>query len=382
MGTADVLEKLHFNQGKSSVLVEFVGTFLLVLTVSLASWNEPEMAPLAAGFMLMALVFAFGYISGGHFNPAVTLAAYFCERDDGIPNFPWYNAIMYAVAQLAGSAAAGVYLLFILGFNFPTPNTPNNPLAVFRGFIAESVYTFVLASVVMHVAMSSQRHNEFYGFAIGMAVMSAALCVGGVSGGAFNPAVATGLIVVNCVVGQNCHAMIHLWMYWAAEIVGAIVATILFNSVTVALADSKLKSPRKMEDSQPMATKQPRLPAGNNSAELDNGDGTIERPLDGSVNGARGLNSNSSTNIAKPQAAANPIVMRPMPTAAHPNPQPVERPPVAAMEPKTIRTPPASPRPSENSGHASPPAQAPLAASPSAKMPSDVDPLDPDDDAK
>lgn len=234
-----LLETLHFNQAKSAVLVEFVGTFLLVLTVTLASANSGELTPLAAGFMLMAIIFAFGYISGGHFNPAVTFAAYLCDRTPDLPPFPWYNALMYMIAQLAGSGAAGVYMLFIVGFDFPTPQTAIDPMSIFRGFIAESVYTFVLASVVLHVALSSQRHNEFYGFAIGMAVMSGALCVGTLTGAAFNPAVASGLIVVKCVVGQRCTPMANLWMYWASEATGALVATILFNSVQAAMLEEK-----------------------------------------------------------------------------------------------------------------------------------------------
>jgi len=233
------LLKVHFNQAKSAVLVECVGTFLLVLTVSLASHNSGEMTPMAAGFMLMALIFAFGYISGGHFNPAVTLAAYLCERTPDLPEFPWYNALLYMIAQLIGAAGAGVYMLIIVGLDFPVPQTNIDGMSIFRGFIAESVYTFVLATVVLHVALSSQRHNEFYGFAIGMAVMSGALCVGVLTGAAFNPAVATGLIVIKCLVGQRCYPMGNLWLYWAAEFTGSIVATVLFNSVQHAMNEEK-----------------------------------------------------------------------------------------------------------------------------------------------
>lgn len=234
-------KKYHLNSAKSALVVEFVGTFLFVLTIPLSIISSGEVAPLSIGFMLMAMIFCFGYISGGHFNPAVTFAVVLCKPADE----PWNlgKRLAYWVAQIGGACCAALYCFMIHGTDFPTPDTANDPIKIARGFIAESVYTFVLASVVLHVACSRQKDNNFYGFAIGMAVLSAALCVGGVSGGAFNPAVATGLITIRCLTGY-CVPMYHLWMYWAAELLGALVAAIIYTAVSDAMNEAdKAKRP-------------------------------------------------------------------------------------------------------------------------------------------
>ncbi len=233
-------KKYHLGKDASAIVVEFVGTFLFILTIPLSVSGSGDVAPLAIGFMLMAMIFCFGYISGGHFNPAVTLAV-MLARPKG-EDMKLKTRAFYIVAQLAGGFAAAFYCFIILGPSFPVPDTANDMIKVGKAFFAESVYTFVLASVVLHVACSSQKDNNFYGFAIGMAVLSAALCVGGVSGGAFNPAVATGLIVFRCLTGY-CVPMYHLWVYWVAECLGALVAAILYNLVTDAFeAERALKA--------------------------------------------------------------------------------------------------------------------------------------------
>ena len=219
-----VFEKLHFSNFKSAVIVEFVGTFLFVLTIGLSSNANGEVAPLAIGFMLMVMIFCFGYISGGHFNPSVTLAVFLSVAD-----FKKHKLILYVIAQIAGSCAAGLYYTMIQGpgsLVYPVPQALTFT-AMLRTFLAESTYTFMLASVVLHVACSKQKNNNFYGFAIGMTVLAGALCVGSISGAAFNPAVATGLIFVRCLTLQ-CLGMATLWLYWLSHIVGSVVASIFF----------------------------------------------------------------------------------------------------------------------------------------------------------
>lgn len=220
-----IFARLHFNEYMSSVIVEFVGSFLFILTIPLASMNNAEVAALAIGFMLMAMVFSFGYISGGHFNPAVSLAVAICT------DFPIHKFMLYVIAQCGGGVVASIYCVMIHGPEFPVPEPGLDIVEMIRAFLAESVYTFVLASAVLHVACSKQKNNNFYGFAIGMAVLSAALCVGGVSGGAFNPAVATGLIVVRCLT-TYCVPLANLWLFWAAETVGAVVASLFFLALS------------------------------------------------------------------------------------------------------------------------------------------------------
>lgn len=90
------------------------------------------------------------------------------------------------------------------------------------------VYTFALTSVVLHVCYSRQQRNEFYGFAIGFMLMAAGFAVGGFTGGAFNPAVATGTQLVACI-GKNCAPLIFFWIYWIAPMGGAFIASIIYQ---------------------------------------------------------------------------------------------------------------------------------------------------------
>eukprot|EP00331_Platyophrya_macrostoma_P030571 CAMPEP_0176456272 /NCGR_PEP_ID=MMETSP0127-20121128/31182_1 /TAXON_ID=938130 /ORGANISM="Platyophrya macrostoma, Strain WH" /LENGTH=239 /DNA_ID=CAMNT_0017846185 /DNA_START=7 /DNA_END=726 /DNA_ORIENTATION=+ len=220
-----VFKKLHFNQNKSAVVVEFIGTFLFVLTIPLSLISNEEVAPLAIGMMLCSMIFTFGYISGGHFNPMVSFSVFLCSKE-----FTKVKLIVYVIAQMAGAVAAVFYCVLINGTDFPTPNPGLDFWNMFRAFMAESVYTFVLSSVVLHVACSKQKNNNFYGFAIGFAVLSGSLTVYSISGAAFNPAVATALIVVRCLT-LYCEAMASLWVYWGSEIVGSIMAAVMYLAV-------------------------------------------------------------------------------------------------------------------------------------------------------
>ncbi|KAH9600592.1 Major intrinsic protein [Trypanosoma melophagium] len=223
------LRSCYFNAFFSAVIVEFIGTFLLVLTVPLSTMNNAEMSPFSVGFMLMSLVFSFGYMSGGHMNPMVSFAVFLSSA-----NFGKSRLLFYFIAQMLGGVAAAFYCVLIHGNEFPVPNMGLDFLQMLRGFLAESIFTFVLTSVVLHVAISKQRDNNFYGFAIGTAVLVGGLTCGSISGGAFNPAVATSLIVVRCFVSfsdTGCTPMASLWVYWASEAVGSIAGTILYLAV-------------------------------------------------------------------------------------------------------------------------------------------------------
>ena len=185
------------------------------------------MAPLAIGFMLGTLVFAFGYISGGHFNPAVTFGIMLIRGIDK------YKGLMYIACQVMG----GFGVLFALALtedaiNFPAPepnpNGADHGKYAIKAFLAEFIFTFILVSVVLNVACSRQKENNFYGIAIGFTVTSAAYSVGGISGGGFNPAVATGLQLVKCFFG-NCDGFTWFWMYWLAPMCGGAVAALFFK---------------------------------------------------------------------------------------------------------------------------------------------------------
>ncbi|KAH9578978.1 Major intrinsic protein [Trypanosoma melophagium] len=218
-------------------ICEGIGTFIFVMTISMAEVNcgiisingkdrTRNLAPVAEGFMLCVLVFTFGYISGGHFNPAVTFAVMLIRA------IRMEEAVAYWIAQVIGGILGAVVGIIINGFprHLPAPQVHKNmPGYVFTGFIAEALFTGFLVTVVLHVAYSKQRNHHYYGLTIGMCLLAAGYSVGGVSGGAFNPAVATGLQLTKCIAAGYCIPLMHLWLYWAAPAAGALGASLLFK---------------------------------------------------------------------------------------------------------------------------------------------------------
>lgn len=205
-------------------LVEFIGTFFLVFTIGMTviAPGAGAMAPLAIGSILAVMIFAGGHISGGHFNPAVTLGVWLrgkCPATDVVPYFGAQFAgglvASYAVKALktglvAKAAALGGAM------------TPE----VGPALLAEFLFTFALVWVVLHTATAKGTSgNSFYGFSIGFTVLAGAYAVGGVSGGAFNPAVALGLCLMGIVSWGS------LWIYLAACSAGGLVAAFAFRTV-------------------------------------------------------------------------------------------------------------------------------------------------------
>ena len=197
-------------------LVEFIGTFFLVLTIGFAGAAAGDMAPLAIGAILMVMIFAGGHVSGGHFNPAVTLAV--CLRG----KCPHTDVVPYWVAQVAGAAAAAGVVLFMNGMPQGAPKDPD----VVKSLIAEFLYTFALCYVVLNVATAKgTAGNSFYGLAIGFTVLAGAYSVGAISGGAFNPAVAVGITIMKLVVPAK------IWIYFVANLAGGTAAAFAFKAV-------------------------------------------------------------------------------------------------------------------------------------------------------
>lgn len=211
-----------WSESTSQLVGEFLGTFLFVLTITLATIGIGSLAPLAIGFMLMAMVFTFGYITGGHFNPAITWATVVT----GHTSFSKF--VSYAIVQVLAAIFATLYGSIMVGLSIPVPTTDTSIISLWQGILTELVYTFALACVVLHVGYSRQKTNSFYGFAIGMTVMAGAFSVGGFTGGAFNPAVATGIQLVACF-GGNCKPLIFTWMYWVAPMGGAFLGGFVYN---------------------------------------------------------------------------------------------------------------------------------------------------------
>ncbi|MGH2552308.1 MAG: MIP/aquaporin family protein, partial [Chitinophagaceae bacterium] len=167
---------------------EFIGTFFLVITIGLTvNGGAGVMAPLAIGSALMIMVYAGGHISGGHYNPAVTLAILIRGRISGA------DAIAYIITQILGALVAAFAVKYLMGDAKMPTEAMSNP-DVIKALIAELLGTFALCYVVLNVATAkANAGNSYYGLAIGFTVIVMAFSLGSFSGGAFNPAVAAGL---------------------------------------------------------------------------------------------------------------------------------------------------------------------------------------------
>ena len=168
------------------MVVEFLGTFFLVVTVGASVRNGAALAPLAIGAVLMVMVYAGGHISGGHYNPAVTLAVLVRGRIGA------REAVGYWMVQLAGGVVAALAVRATVSASASHVVTPAQH-ALWIALFVEFLFTFALSYVMLNVATSKDHpDNSFYGLAIGATVTVGAVAVGGISGGAFNPAVVVG----------------------------------------------------------------------------------------------------------------------------------------------------------------------------------------------
>ncbi|TFE74023.1 porin [Candidatus Methylacidiphilum fumarolicum] len=197
-------------------IVEFIGTFFLVLTIGCTVLVSGGIPPLAIGSALMVMIFSGGHISGGHFNPAVTLGVWLrgrCHSKDVLP---------YMFSQFLGALAAAQLVRL---FRKP-PSTPMS-IDLLPAFAAEFLFSFALVFVVLNVATAKgTAGNSFYGLAIGMTVMVGAFAVGDISGGVFNPAVALSICSLGLVAIKN------LWLYLIADFLGGFVAAQTFKIVS------------------------------------------------------------------------------------------------------------------------------------------------------
>ncbi|HZE40878.1 MAG TPA: aquaporin [Stackebrandtia sp.] len=197
-------------------VTELIGTFFLVLTVGATVLANADLAPLAIGVVLMAMVYAGGHVSGAHYNPAVTLAVLIRRR------ISLTDAAGYVVAQLVGAALAALTAGWLVNAS-PAKELTLSGRGLGAALLAEALFTFALAYVVLNVATSrSHPDNSFYGLAIGLTVAAGAVAVGGISGGAFNPAVALGGSVMGLISWSS------VWVHLVAEIAGAAVAAGVF----------------------------------------------------------------------------------------------------------------------------------------------------------
>jgi aquaporin Z len=198
------------------LVVEAIGTFFLVLTVGMVVIDPGAgaMGPIAIGAVLMVMVYAGGHISGAHYNPAVTLAVFIRGKATGS------DVVGYWVAQIIGAALAA----FIVNAFKAKALVTIAPVPMMPALLAEFLFTFALAYVVLNVATTrGTEGNSYYGLAIGFTVTAGAYAVGPVSGAVFNPAVGIGATIM------GLFAVTDIWIFLVAPVAGAAAAGALFR---------------------------------------------------------------------------------------------------------------------------------------------------------
>ncbi len=195
-------------------LVEFIGTFFLVLVVALTG------NPLAIGGFLIAMVYAGGYISGAHYNPAVTLSLFLARK------IKPEEAIRYVITQMIAGFCAAAMLYFLKGTLFlPHPAVGTSMVTA---FIVEILFTFLLAHTILRVAASNEvKNNQYFGLAIGLALMAGAFAGGPISGGAYNPAVGVSPLLFDLEhLSQHLPLIV---LYTAGPCIGGALASLVWQ---------------------------------------------------------------------------------------------------------------------------------------------------------
>ncbi|MGB0774355.1 MAG: MIP/aquaporin family protein [Akkermansiaceae bacterium] len=203
------------------LLTEFIGSFLFIFTVCLtAVLAGHDLAPIAIGVVLMLMVYAGGPISGGHFNPAVTLAATLRGAH------PKAECGTYILSQVAGAVCAAGLAKGVFASEVLKAGTSVEAIklgSTTAVMASEFIFTFALALVVLCTATSKRSEgNSYFGFAIGATVVVGAITVGSISLGAFNPAITTGLMVIGKLNPADC------WMHYLPQLLGGTIAAYTF----------------------------------------------------------------------------------------------------------------------------------------------------------
>jgi MIP family channel proteins len=230
------------NRITPKLLAEFIGTFALIFIGAGAAAVVGDGAGLAGiaaialahGLTVMAFAFAYGSVSGAHFNPCVTTAVLAAGA------MRTGEAAGYIVSQLLGGVLGALLLRAVLGgaeTGLGTPTLAHDlalgattlTIAPWAGYVIEAVLGFFLATVVLSTAVAGRAGN-LAPLAIGVTLTLNIIMGGPLTGAAFNPARALGPMVAT---GNFSDA----WLYLTAPIVGAIVAAILHTSLARLVQD-------------------------------------------------------------------------------------------------------------------------------------------------
>eukprot|EP00933_Yihiella_yeosuensis_P033285 TRINITY_DN2701_c0_g1_i1.p1 TRINITY_DN2701_c0_g1~~TRINITY_DN2701_c0_g1_i1.p1 ORF type:complete len:463 (-),score=110.37 TRINITY_DN2701_c0_g1_i1:99-1487(-) len=221
----EVVHPEDFGKAKNytSICVsEFVGTFMLVLTVGFNVLGQSKAAAFSIAASLMCMIYALGDVSGAHFNPAVTVAILVSKRSEDLTG---KEVVRYITAQIGGAiCAAYTYKMIFSGKDVPLG--PVGDAKWQQAAVAEFVFTFLLSYIVLAVAVSERtKSTQMFGLAIGSCVTIGGFAVGGISGASLNPAVSWGLASTRFFEGAIGTAA----AYTAVELLGGVAAGAVFK---------------------------------------------------------------------------------------------------------------------------------------------------------
>jgi len=205
---------------KRNYISEALGTFTLVFcgTASMAVNDITQGAVthvgigITWGFIVIAMIYAFGEISGAHLNPAVTIAFAYAKK------FPWKQVPKYIIAQFIGAILASLLVWFLFPESENLGGT-HTILPPFKAFILEYLLTFFLMLVIINVSTGSKETGMMAGIAIGGVVMLEALFAGPMTNASMNPIRSLAPAIVSMKFDN-------LWLYLTAPILGAITAVL------------------------------------------------------------------------------------------------------------------------------------------------------------
>lgn len=250
-------------QRTPKLVAEFLGTFMLVLTVGLNVLGQSAAGAFSIAAALMSMIYALGDVSGAHFNPAVTVAVAAIGQHEPTDILPYIGA-----QALGGFSAALAYSLIYAGAGFPLASDARWAQIA----LAETFFTFVLCFVVLSVACSKQADHRkdvasYFGLAIGSCVTVGGFAIGGISGGSLNPAVSLGVSTAAALGGHGLVGpLAQALIYGVFELIGGLLAAGAFE-VTHAV----LKS-RPAQESQKKKKRSSRAPDGVRAQRSGEGD--------------------------------------------------------------------------------------------------------------
>lgn len=224
----DALRRLAAELIGTALLILFgAGSFVAALTVEHGKLTYAGIGFIAISFALIiaVIIYAFGNLSGGHFNPAVTIALAITKR------FSWIEVGPYILAQMAGAVLGGALIIGTFGtgaadIHATGGTTLGEGVNYAQGVLAEGVATYFVMLAVMALAVDKRAPLGWAGLMIGLAVAGEILVVGPLTSGSVNPARTTGPYLMSEIFGSHAPPWGQHFIYWVGPCAGALAATL------------------------------------------------------------------------------------------------------------------------------------------------------------